>query len=82
MRYRFLQFSTAVASLALVSAATGAQLGTIDTFTNPKPANRVEYVYMNGVGLVVGGRIYHCNGQKTEWGSTGVFNDVYLTPCE
>ena len=65
------------AALAFVGGAS-AQAGKIGGIIH----NRVEYVYIDKTGWVVGSKIYECNGWVLQWGDTSDFVSVKATPCD
>ncbi len=44
--------------------------------------NRVEYIYYDAVGNVVGNKIYDCSGWVVGWGEKGKFEEIKITPCK
>lgn len=53
-----------------------------DKIGNGKPVNRVEYVYYDEVGHIVGIKIYDCNGWVVGWGAPGAMQEIKMTPCK
>lgn len=73
---RFLP-AAAFVTLAFVGGAS-AQSGKIGGIIH----NRVEYVYHDGVGGVIGTKIYECSGWVLQWGDTSDFVSVEVVPCK